>query len=94
MALELTKELSSGVEGEYWKIEAIEMNPYKTTVRLALYKDAAARAAEKAPLQYSVHEFYGADNPCSVVALESESAYVLCYDKLKELDEFDGALDV
>lgn len=93
MAISLNKELTSGLTASYWKIKEIRILSIQTIVHVALYKDSAARAALKEPVEIKEYAFIDGENPCTSIALEAESAYVLCYNKLKSLSEFSEAID-
>lgn len=94
MALQISKETQTGASGNYWKISRIEIGYNYSLVNILLFIDSTARQADKQPLQQVSFTFSGIDNPCTPAALETESAYILCYNKLKTLPEFDGATDV
>ncbi len=97
MALQLSEEQATGVTGEYWKIESIALTgEQQSTVRIRLYKDSAARVAGKEAMKELVYMWAGANNPLLIadMDLEDNNPFKLAYDKLKTLDEFDGALDV
>jgi len=80
MALQKSKELPSGVVGEYWKIIEVKVDRLKNElcVRIALFKDKAASDAGKQSLGI-VHLFSGIQNE---EALTGELA-ALGYDMIK-----------
>lgn len=94
MALQISKETQTGASGNYWKIHRIELYSTFTVVFVHQYVDVAARQAGKQSLSQTSYSFTGEENPCTPAALETESAYILCYTKLKTLPEFTGATDV
>lgn len=96
MALQKSKELTSGVSGDYWKLLIKELSGSKTICAVSLYKDAAARAADKSVLESVVYSWSGEDNPCTIAAMDvaDSNPIKLCYAKLKTLAEFSGAQDV
>lgn len=89
MALLLKKEFKSGVEGSYWKIgKIIWENPSILRVYVAVYMDSSARSTGKEPLHMEIHEM-------SLQSFEELNMSLVgaCYHKLKQLPEFDGAVD-
>lgn len=96
MALQLDKELESGVVGNYWKILAVSFDVLarNSFITLALYKDQAARQAGKQYLKLVTYTWNGDDYPFESAAMDAESPLVLAYAKLKNLPDFQGALDV
>jgi hypothetical protein len=96
MALQLTEEMPSGVSGNYFRIENIRLLADSTQCTVVLYKDSAARTADKAPLKIQTFEFVAGDNPCEIATMDlaDSNPFKLCYDKLKTLPEFSGATDV
>lgn len=98
MALQLTQEQASGISGNYWKIDSVRLGKNDSFCEciVTLYKDSDASAAAKLPLTSKVFLWSGADNPCPLATLDlvDQNPFQLCYNKLKTLDEFDGALDV
>jgi hypothetical protein len=95
MALQLSKELDTGVTGDYWRVVLVQLSPLgdRSTVIVCLYKDAAARAADKTPLETREYSWNAADYPFAVAALDEDNPYVIAYEKLKTLPEFVGAVD-
>jgi hypothetical protein len=96
MAIQLTKTIDSGASGEYWRIVKItvDIESNYSEVNVGLYIDQAARDAGKNPLMRENYSFSGADNPCTLAAMESASVVQLAYDKLKSLTNFFGSIDV
>ena len=97
MGLVLAYELTSGLTAEYYRIISIEIDSTLDSSKccVALYKDLAARTAEKAPVVNYVFTFTGDDNPCTVVAMDAENSnpIKLMYNKLKTLPTFTNAVD-
>jgi len=97
MALQVVKEMETGVQGAYWKIQqvVIKGDEYSRCV-IQLYKDQEARAADKQSLETLSLVWKDEENPCTVAALEVEGAnpVKLAYAKIKLLPEFAEALDV
>lgn len=92
MALQKTKEMSTGLSGNYWRV--LTMLLQRTTdmaeIGVALYKDATARQAGKEPMAVSYHSV-----AMSLADLqEADDAVEAAYSALKELPAFDGATDV
>lgn len=89
MALFLKKEFKSGFEGSYWKIGKILWEqPSNLTVYLAVYKDSTARSEGKDPFHVEPY----------ILTLQSfeelnMSLLGACYEKIKQLSEFEGAID-
>ena len=96
MALQLSKEQPSGVTGDYWRIREVKVSPSKVECTVELYKDSAARIANKAEMEVTIYVWEGADHPCEVADMDAvnENVYSLCYDKLKTLAEFSDAVDI
>ena len=95
MGLQLSKELDSGVVGDYYKIENIFMRDNQTRCLVSFYKDQAARDAGKESLTKLDFNFEGGDELQVVdMDLVNSNPYTLVYEKLKLLPEFSGALDV
>lgn len=65
MALQKTKELDNGFSGDYWRIAEININFARrdSHVSLWLYKDLAARQAEKLPVWSTNFDWFGEDFP-------------------------------
>ena len=63
MALQLSHEAPNGFSGNYWKIMQVEVdyNRGEAYCNLCLFKDAAASAADKAPIYNSEWTWSGAD---------------------------------
>lgn len=100
MALELAHEMPSGVSGNYWRIVSLQLQKKQntTTVSLGLFLDHAASDADKALLHDVSYTWAGADNPCTVAAMDvaDSNPYKLAYDKLKTLTapiDFTTAVD-
>lgn len=94
MALQLAKELESGLQAEYWKItKIILVGESSCACVVELFKDGAARLANKASVQRLEYSWAEEENPCSYAALEVSNPMVLCYNKLKSRPEFAGAQD-
>lgn len=95
MALQKSKELDTGVTGTYWRVVQVFLHAGQPTeARVLLYKDAQARQDGKAPLTGLLYSWSGADDPCTVDAMDASNPYSLVYAKLKTLLEFSGAQDV
>lgn len=97
MALQLAKELDSGISGDYWKVSELSLNGEESVhFTLELYKDQAARDAGKKPLHGEMRSYSGEDNPCTIIAMNAVDVnpFKLLYDKLKLEAEFVGALDI
>lgn len=97
MALELNKEMPTGVTGNYWKIAKLVLEgEVECLATVQLYKDAAARAAGKLPLETLEYSFRDSENPCLIAEMDTadQNPFFLVYEKLKTLPEFTGALDV
>jgi hypothetical protein len=101
MALQITKTLPSGVEAEYHKIIYFSWDERGSeTIKVALYKDKAARDAGLPPVEVNKYSwdaeaadgYLGADGYQSV---EMDSILTHFYDKLKERETlFAGAIEV
>jgi len=93
MALQKSHTLPSDVSGNYWKVAQITFDAKAGILNalVELYKDQAARTAEKQPMLQQFHVFTGV----TAAATEVEAnvvAYV--YEQLKLLADFDSATDV
>ncbi len=97
MALQLNKEMSTGVTGDYWKVTKVILEGEdECLVTVKLFKDSAARLASKLPLETLEYSFKDSENPCLIVEMDeaNQNPFFLVYEKLKTLPEFAGALDV
>lgn len=94
MALQLNKDLPSGLSGNYWRITDALVSYMRngSVCKLSLYKDQAAREAGKEPILEQSYAFDGAENPFTPT--DSINVLEALYDKLKALPEFDGSEDV
>ena len=93
MALQKSKELTSGVTGEYWRVGMVILDRMLNTavIRADLFKDAAARTAGKTELLYKTYEF----SSVSIVETQAfDDIIAWAYDKLKGLPDFTDAADV
>lgn len=93
MAIQLTLELPTGVSGDYWRVTSLVLKRTVDTANIvvALYKDQAARNADKDPLLTKSYQVEGA----TLEALEAAANPVeYSYNQLKELPEFDGYGDI
>lgn len=93
MAIKKDLELSTGVNGDYWRIERILITKNNTQVDLHLYKSKAAARNNKLPMERTIHIWSGPDHPCRPEQLALQSAFKLCYDAIKLLPNFSGAID-
>lgn len=95
MALELSKELETGYNANYWKIDKLDINTKEETsfITVNLYKDNAARLADKKEVFSRTFEWCGNDYPFIVAAMDVDNPLTIAYTKLKTLDEFAGAID-
>lgn len=94
MGLQLVKELSSGHTAEYWRVSRIGLiKGGATDCFVELYKDQASAVAGKNPVEGKTYVWEGAEDPCTVAAMDAANPYALCYAKLKTLPEFSGAVD-
>ena len=87
MALQLDKDLGNGITANYFKIAALELNIEGNSVRIkmAVYKDAAARAAGNAPMMGFDIGLDDTEFPLSIAAQDVAGKNVskLCYEKIK-----------
>ena len=93
MALQFTQEMSTGTEGNYWKITAVNWHLAGANIKVGLYVDAAARAADKAPLcikSFDITE----DGYFSASDMEDSYLLPYAYARLKEDEFFATATDV
>lgn len=94
MGLQLSKEMPSGVTGEYWRVTDLRLDKdVSTRCQVSLFKDQAARSAGKMPLTVLDLQWNDGDNPCTVAAMASADPFALTYAKLKTLADFAGAVD-
>ncbi len=89
MALQKTKELASGITGNYWKILQVNIDYLNSTshVTIALYVDEEARAAGKNPLaEQQSFNWQGEEFPFGSSDLSAEDVNPLkvAYAKIKE----------
>ena len=93
MALNKDFELSSGVSGNYWKVNSIEIDKVvsDTKVTVGLYKDEGARKAGKTPMH--VVAFHIEGDKCGEVAV-GNNVTGLVYEWLKARPEFEVSQDV
>lgn len=95
MALQKQKELESGVVASYWKVTAVVLNKRnpeanQVMVELALYKDAEARQAEKAPITAASAVLGSVEQLEGTIGADTfQKAYTI----LKTKVEFDQAQD-
>jgi hypothetical protein len=96
MALRKKKELSTGVEGEYWRIAKVLLLPDSCACYLELYMNQASRLAQKEPLERMELSWVGEDNPCTAdeVERQGKNHFKLCYAKLKQSDDFKDSEDL
>jgi len=87
MALQIDKELSTGLVVNYHKIQQIIIQELKATIIITSYKDKEASDEGKhfANSEMVEVDLSNTDNVCPVQ---------YCYLKLKELPEYSEALDV
>lgn len=93
MALQVSKELPSGVVGDYWRVLSINilLEDAKAEVTVGLYKDASARQSGKVAILTDTKKVGG----ITIAVLQGAKDPVeLVYTKLKALVEFAGANDV
>ena len=90
--MQLTRELDTGISGNYWKVTKITLNRNGDSMEyeVALYKDEASRTAGKSPMFIKNHS-----GSATLSELQTaEDPVELAYTRLKELDEFSEATDV
>ena len=92
MGLILAKEQPSGATAEYHKVSVtnIDWHVESAEIHVISFKDKAARDAGKAPMTGMVHRFAG-DNFAGFDHITNNT--VVAYNKVKALDEWDGAVD-
>lgn len=100
MALKKTIETLSGATAEYHRIVNIDVAAKRALkISVAVFKDAAARAANKAPMHREEIVLTGGDFDLMVAlhlgggSLYNELA-TACYSYLKALPKYSGAVDV
>lgn len=95
MALIKSKELPSGISGEYSKVILKHLDTSSVVCSVFLFKDQTAKEAGKHPMQEQTYSWSGEENPCTIAAMNvvDKNPIKLCYEKLKTLPEFDGAQD-
>lgn len=90
MALQKDIVLDSGVTANYLNIDGAKLTPdMYIAVCLAVYYNAAARAAGKLPITWLNLEI----GPLTKQEIASEDLYTLVYAKLKEKEPLIGAVD-
>lgn len=75
--------VETGAIGEYLKIQSCLVEKGRLTIKVWLYKDNAARIANKSPMA-EFEKIY----PASVSELEKLNPFALGYKKLKEAEDF------
>jgi len=89
MALQISKEMSTGVVANYWSIKELKIDDNIIVIRLDLYISKELKDAGKAPV-YSRNFRIDHDKAVTV----NSNVYELAYNGIKASDEFSSALDV
>lgn len=94
MALELTKELDSGVAATYHRVTGLNLDVARQVahIRVAAYRDQPARQAGKAPLAVETI-IIASGFPFTTVAMDAANPIVLAYRHFKSLARYAGASD-
>lgn len=95
MALVLSKQVDTGVTGDYFRVIScsVDLSHNTASVDVALYLNAANRDSGRSPIEISSYLWRDAANPFTVEALEIKSIIAIAYSKLKSLPEYQGAQD-
>jgi hypothetical protein len=89
MALQLNEELSNGTSGNYWSIGTLNISETSTRVYLTLHVSKEAKDSGKTPLREISKTVKHTKNE-----VMTGNVYEFMYNKIKELDEFNSAMDV
>lgn len=95
MAIQLTKELDSGVEASYHRITglSLDMPNQAAQIQVSGYKDAAARQTGKQPIARRTLRVFGEGYPFTVEAMTAANVIALAYRYIKMQDEYAAGTD-
>ena len=95
MALQMTKNLDSGVAVTYHRVTGLMINMASSDARFVVdsYVDGPARLDGKSPVTQEVFTVHGDTFTLTNAAMGSRSPVALAYDYLKTLPKFAGAVD-
>lgn len=92
MALELSKELLTGVSGNYWKIINVNHSPgVSSEIRLGLFVNKEASDSNKVAMEIVNLPL---NTPLSLSEITDKNLIAASYDRVKLASQFVGSKDV
>ena len=95
MAIQMIRELDSGVSVTYHRVTGLSINVTASNARFVVdsYVDGSARQAGKGPADQEVFVMGPDRFTMTNAAMDARSPIALAYDFLKTLERFAGAVD-